>query len=156
MADPTRARKLAVRIKEIVATMVEGQIKDPRLGMVTVTDVRVTNDLHDATIFYTVYGDEQAREDSAAALTSAAGIIRSNIGRLTGLKFTPTVAFVLDALPDTAKHIDDLVAVAHAADAELAAVREGARYAAGENPYKEPKVRTPQGDEDDDADEDEA
>lgn len=149
MADPTRARKLAVRIREIVAMMIEGQIKDPRLGMVTITDVRVTNDLHDATVFYTVYGDDQAREDSATALTSATGVIRSNIGRLTGLKFTPTVVFVLDALPDTAKHIDELVAVARAADAEIEKARAHAHYAAGEDPYKEPHVRPSKFDEGD-------
>ena len=58
MADPARARKLAVRIRQIVSAAIETQIKDPRLGMVTVTDARVTNDLREATVFYTVYGDE--------------------------------------------------------------------------------------------------
>ena len=139
MADPTRARKLAVRIREIAATMIEGQIKDPRLGMVTITDVRVTGDLHDATIFYTVYGDDQQRADSGVALASATGILRSAVGKATGLKFTPTITFMLDALPDTAHHIDDLVAVARAADEEVAKVREGARYAGDPDPYKAPR-----------------
>ena len=139
MVDPTRARKLAVRIREIAATMIEGQIKDPRLGMVTITDVRVTGDLHDATIFYTVYGDDQQREDSGIALASATGIVRSAVGKATGLKFTPSITFMLDALPDNAHHIDDLVAVARAADEEVAKVRQGAHYAGDPDPYKAPR-----------------
>src|SRR3954454_23368736 len=116
MADEARARRLAGRIKQIVATTIEMQIKDPRLGMVTITDVRVTGDLHDATIFYTVLGDDEERTASAAALEAAKGLLRSEVGRLTGVKFTPTLTFVLDAVPDTAKHIDELLAVAAAAD----------------------------------------
>ena len=91
MADTGRARRLAGRIKQIVATVIETQIKDPRLGMVTITDVRVTGDLHDATIFYTVYGDEAERAASAAALESAKGVLRSEVGRQTGVRFTPTI-----------------------------------------------------------------
>jgi len=81
MADSPRARRLAGRIRQIVASYIENQIKDPRLGMVTVTDVRMTGDLHDATVFYTVYGDEVARADSAAALEAARGLIRTEVGR---------------------------------------------------------------------------
>ncbi|MDT4918564.1 MAG: ribosome-binding factor, partial [Pseudonocardiales bacterium] len=102
---------MAGRIKQIVATVIEMQIKDPRLGMVTITDVRLTGDLHDATIFYTVFGDEAERTASAAALESAKGVLRSEVGRQTGVRFTPTLTFVLDALPDTARYIDDLLAV---------------------------------------------
>src|SRR3954469_24345904 len=106
MADVGRARRLSGRIKQIVATQIEMAIKDPRLGMVTITDVRVTGDLHDATIFYTVYGDEEARAASAAALESAKGVLRSEVGRQTGVRFTPTLRFQLDVLPDNAKQID--------------------------------------------------
>src|SRR5579875_3835330 len=126
MADAGRARRLAGRIKQIVATTIETQIKDPRLGMVTLTDVRVTGDLHDATIFYTVYGDDAARADTAAALESAKGVLRSEVGRQTGVKFTPTLTFVLDSLGDDARHIDELLAVAAQADAHVEAVRRGA------------------------------
>ena len=114
MVDAGRARRMAGRIKQIVATVIEMQIKDPRLGMVTITDVRLTGDLHDATIFYTVFGDEEARGASAAALESAKGILRSEVGRQTGVRFTPTLTFVPDALPESAKQIDDLLAVAAA------------------------------------------
>jgi len=139
MADSPRSRKLAGRIHQIVASYIENQIKDPRLGMVTVTDVRVTGDLHDATIFYTVYGDQTAHADSEAALEAAKGQMRTEVGRQTGIKFTPTVAFVLDRVPDTAKHINDLLAVARQADAEVERARENAVHAGEPDPYRKPR-----------------
>lgn len=140
MADAPRARKLAVRIREIVAQTLEMQVKDPRLGMVTVTDVKVTGDLHDATVYYTVLGDEQARVDSAAALESARGVLRSEIGRQTGVRFTPTVTFRLDAVPETVKVIDELLTAAQRADAEVERVRANARYAGDADPYRAPRA----------------
>jgi ribosome-binding factor A len=140
MADTGRARRLAGRIKQIVATLIETQIKDPRLGMVTITDVRVTGDLHDATIFYTVFGDDAERAASVAALESAKGVLRSEVGRQTGVRFTPTLTFIPDALPDNAKHIDDLLAVAAAADAQVEAARRGARPAGEADPYRKPRI----------------
>jgi ribosome-binding factor A len=136
VADQARARRLAVRIREIVASTLETQVKDPRLGMVTITDARVTADLRDATLYYTVYGDETARADSAAALESARGVLRSQVGRQTGIKFTPTLAFVPDVVPEQAGRIDELLAVARDADAGLADVRQGATYAGDPDPYK--------------------
>jgi ribosome-binding factor A len=140
MVDAGRARRLAERIKQIVATQIEGHVKDPRLGMVTITDVRVTGDLHDATVFYTVFGDDAARTDSAIALESAKGVLRSEVGRQTGVRFTPTLTFVLDSLSDDAKHIEDLLAVAARADAEVEAARQGARPAGEPDPYRKPRV----------------
>ena len=140
MVDSGRARRLAGRIKQIVATHIETQIKDPRLGMVTITDVRVTGDLHDATIFYTVFGDEAERAASAAALESAKGVLRSEVGRQTGVRFTPTLTFTPDAIPDTARRIDDLLAVAAAADAQVEAARRDARPAGEADPYRKPRV----------------
>ncbi len=136
MADQARARRLAVRIRENVASTLENQVKDPRLGMVTITDARLTPDLRDATLYYTVYGDEAARADTAAALESARGVLRAQVGRQTGIKFTPTLAFVADAVPEQAAQIADLLAVARQADAELAQVRVGATYAGDPDPYK--------------------
>ena len=140
MVDSGRARRLAGRIKQIVATVIETQIKDPRLGMVTITDVRVTGDLHDATIFYTVFGDDAERAASAAALESAKGVLRSEVGRQTGVRFTPTLTFTPDALPDNARHIDDLLAVAAAADAQVEAARRDARPAGEADPDRKPRV----------------
>ena len=140
MADTPRARRMSGRIKQIVATVIERQIKDPRLGMVTITDVRVTGDLHDATVFYTVLGDEDERVASAIALESAKGVLRSEVGRQTGVRFTPSLTFRLDALPDNARQLDDLLAVAAAEDAKLAAVRQGAQPAGEADPYRKPRV----------------
>jgi ribosome-binding factor A len=140
MADPARARKLAVRIRQIVGTAIETQIKDPRLGMVTVTDARVTGDLREATVFYTVYGDDAAAADSAKALASATGVLRSTVGKQTGIKFVPTLTFVADHVPDTARELDEALERVRHADAELARAREGARYAGDADPYRRPAV----------------
>jgi ribosome-binding factor A len=140
MADAGRARRMAGRIKQIVATVIETQVKDPRLGMVTITDVRVTGDLHDATVFYTVYGGDDERQASATALESAKGVLRSEVGRQTGVRYTPTLTFTLDALPENAQHITELLAVAAAADAEVEAARRGAQPAGEADPYKKPRV----------------
>ena len=118
--DVARARKLADRISQIVAEMLERRIKDPRLGFVTVTEARLTNDLREATVYYTVLGTDAERADTAMALASATGIIRSEVGRQIGLRHTPSLAFVADALPDSAKRIEELVTRARDADAELA------------------------------------
>ncbi len=139
MADAGRARRMAGRIKQIVATGIEMQVKDPRLGMVTITDVRVTGDLHDATIFYTVLGDEAQRIYTAAALESAKGVLRSEVGRQTGVRFTPTLTFVLDSLPENAKYIDKLLEVAAEADAQVLRVRDGAVPAGDPDPYRKPR-----------------
>jgi len=136
MVDAARARKLADRIQQIVAEMLERRIKDPRLGFVTVTDTRITNDLRDATVYYTVYGSEGERAETAAALESAKGIIRSEVGRQTGIRHTPSLTFVLDALMENVAHIDDLLAKARARDAEVAQAAQGATHAGEANPYK--------------------
>jgi ribosome-binding factor A len=138
MVDAGRARRMSARIKQIVASMIETQVKDPRLGMVTITDVRLTGDLHDATIFYTVFGDAEARASSAAALESATGVLRSEVGRLTGVRFTPTLAFVLDELPESADQINELLERAARADAEVERVRIGAQHAGEADPYRRP------------------
>jgi ribosome-binding factor A len=142
-----RARKLAGRIQQIVATGLKNTVKDPRLEWVTVTDVRVTGDLHDATIFYTVFGDEEIRGEATTALEEAKGQLRSEVGRQTGVKFTPTLTFQLDAVPDTARHIDELLAEAAAADAQVQKVRANASPAGDEDPYKKPREASDEFDE---------
>jgi ribosome-binding factor A len=136
MVDEGRARKLADRIARIVAEFLERRVKDPRLGFVTVTEARLTNDLREATVFYTVYGSDEERVDTAAALASATGLIRSEVGRQTGLRHTPSLTFVRDTLPEGARHLEELVEQARAADAVLAAAREGAQPAGDPDPYR--------------------
>ncbi len=151
MADPARARKLADRIRVIVAETLEMRIKDPRLGFITITDSRVTGDLHEATVYYTVYGTEQEKADTAAALESARGVLRSEIGRQTGVRFTPTLAFLADAVPENALLIDDLLSRAAAADAEVHQQAVTAVYAGDADPYRKPREID---DEDEDEDDD--
>lgn len=136
--DAARSRRLAERIAVIVAEMLERRVKDPRLGFVTVTEARLTADLREATVFYTVYGSAEEREETAAALRSATGIVRTEVGRQLGLRHTPSLEFVADALPDSARRIEDLVAAARDADAELAKAREGAQWAGDPDPYRKP------------------
>ena len=137
MGNP-RYIKVAEQIKVIVAELLERRIKDPRLGFVTITDVRLTGDGREGTVFYTVLGDEQARDDSTAALESARGLIRSTVGKQLGRKFTPTIAFVLDSVPETAAQITEALARAKAADEAVAAQAATASYAGDADPYKHP------------------
>jgi len=136
MVDAARARRLGERIQEIVAETLELKIKDPRLGFITVTAARLSPDLRDATVFYTVYGSEEEAIETAAALESARGLVRSEIGKRTGIKFTPTVEFIRDALPETVRAIDDLLREAKQADAQVSAQAATAAFAGDADPYR--------------------
>jgi ribosome-binding factor A len=151
MTDPAKVRRHAERVRELVASVVRTQIKDPRLGMITITDARITADLRDATVFYTVLGDAAAQASTAAALESAKGMLRSTVGKALGLRHSPTLAFVLDDVQDQVKHIDDLLAVARSADAEVQRRAAQAEYAGGAQPYK-----IEEADEDEEGDEEES
>ncbi|MBF4589644.1 30S ribosome-binding factor RbfA [Curtobacterium sp. VKM Ac-1395] len=148
MADPQRARKMADRIKEVVARRIDKGLRDPRLGFVTITDVRVTGDLQHASIFYTVYGTDEERADSAAALKAATGLLRSEVGKNITARLTPSLEFIADALPDTSAHLEDLLVQAQMRDEQVRAAAEGAVYAGDADPYKHD-------DEDDDTESDE-
>ncbi len=138
MPNP-RANRVAERIHEIVASLVTNRLKDPRLELVTVTDVRVTGDLQHATVFYTAYGDERKLRDAGRALNRAKGNIRSHVGRQLGLRLTPTIEFTADALPETARSLEDALAAARHRDAEIAKSAEGAAPAGDADPYKKPR-----------------
>ncbi len=158
MADPARAQRLAKRISSIVASAIAHDIKDPRLAHVTITDARVTGDLHDATLFYTVMGEtldtEPDYEAAAAGLAKATGVLRSKVGAGTGVRFTPTLTFVLDTVPDAARHMEELVARARASD-ELVARRAAEARPAGESdPYRAPGPDDPDDGDPDRGDED--
>lgn len=138
MADATRARKIADRIKVIVAQTLEKRIKDPRLGFVTVTDVRVTGDLQHASIFYTVYGDEDQLVSTQAALNSAKGLIRSEVGKGLQIRLTPSLEFIADSVPAAAAELEELLAQAAARDAEVAALAKDAAPAGEADPCRKP------------------
>lgn len=149
MVDRARARKLAVRIRQLTAETLERQVKDPRLALVTITDARVTPDLREAEVFYTVYGDEEAWASSTAALASATGVVRAAVGRALGVRFTPTIAFRPDAVPADARRVEELLATARAADATVAEVRAGKTPAGEADPYRRPRVVEGAADSDD-------
>lgn len=136
MADPQRARKMADRIKEVVARRLDKGLRDPRLGFVTITDVRVTGDLQHASVFYTVYGTDEERADSAAALKAATGMLRSEVGKNITARLTPSLEFIADALPETSAHMEDLLVQAQVRDEQVRAASVGATYAGDADPYK--------------------
>ncbi|MCW2730528.1 MAG: ribosome-binding factor [Mycobacterium sp.] len=156
MVDAGRARKLSKRIATVVASAIEFEIKDPPLAFVTVTDTKVTGDLHDATVFYTVRGltlqDEPDYDGAAAALERAKGTLRTRVGAATGVRFTPTLTFVLDKLPDTARDMEDLLARARQADAGLERIRQGATPAGDADPYRVTGAEDSGGEPDDERD----
>ncbi|MBX0300077.1 30S ribosome-binding factor RbfA [Cryobacterium sp. 1639] len=158
MVDPARARKMADRIKVIVAKRLERGIRDPRLGFVTITDVKVTGDLQHASVFYTVYGSDEERKDSAAALKAATGMMRSEVGKNITARLTPSIEFIADGIPENAALIDDLLREARERDTQVEEMARAAVYAGDEDPYVKPREWADEDDdvEDDDTDEDEA
>ena len=138
MVDVARARKLAERIKVLVAEALERAVKDPDLGFVTITAVRVTPDLQNATIFYTVFGTPEEKKISGDVIERNRGLIRREVGRGLSIRLTPTIEFITDEVPEIAAHLNDLLAEAKARDAEVQALAKEAKFAGDENPYKEP------------------
>lgn len=155
MVDAARAAKMADRIQVIVAKTLERGIKDPRMGFVTITDVKVTGDLQHASVFYTVYGTDEERADSAVALKSATGMLRSELGKNLTARLTPSLEFIPDGIPENAALIESLLAEAAARDAEIENQKKTAVYAGDEDPYVKPRVIVEDEDDfDDDDDED--
>lgn len=143
MTPSPRAARLADRIKVLIAEQLDRKVKDPRLGYVTITDVRVTNDLQQATVFWTVLGDEEERAATEAALESAKGMLRSEVGRGLNVRLVPTLEFVMDAIPETTANLAKALSEAAARDAELAASRTEAKYAGESDPYKPAREDSP-------------
>ncbi|MBR7744890.1 30S ribosome-binding factor RbfA [Phycicoccus sp. BSK3Z-2] len=140
MADEARARRVADRIKTVTAANLEAIVKDPDLGFVTVTDVRVTGDLQHASLFYTVFGDEEQRETTARLLEANKGRLRSFVGKQLGIRLTPTLEWVADAIPENAAHLEDLLREARERDAEVARTSAGAHYAGEADPYRKERA----------------
>lgn len=149
MAQGDRVAKVADRIREVIAKRIEKGLRDPRLGFVTITDVKVTGDLQHASVFYTVYGTEEERIDSAAALKAATGMLRTEVGRNLNTRLTPSLEFIADAIPENAAAIESLLREAQERDNEARAAAANATYAGDEDPYVKPRDHD---DEDDDLD----
>jgi ribosome-binding factor A len=145
-----RVAKVADRIREVIAKRLEKGLRDPRMGFVTITDVRVTGDLQHASVFYTVYGTEEERTDSAAALKAATGMLRTEVGRNLNTRLTPSLEFIADAIPENAAAIESLLREAQQRDEAARAAAATATYAGDEDPYVKPREYD---DEDDDEDE---
>jgi ribosome-binding factor A len=135
MTDPAKLRKHAERVRELVVAALR-TIKDPRLGMITITDSRITPDLREATIYYTVLGDTAEQAATAAALESAKGLLRSTVGKALGLRHSPALHFERDTLPENVRHIDELLAAARESDARVHALAANATYAGDAQPYR--------------------
>ncbi|MDR1852078.1 MAG: 30S ribosome-binding factor RbfA, partial [Propionibacteriaceae bacterium] len=120
--------KKAENIKQVVAAMLERRIKDPRLGFVTITDVRLSNDGREASIFYTVLGGQADFKATQAALKSATGMLRTAVGQKLKLKFAPSLVFIPDALEEQASEFEDALAKAREHDEEVARLADGAEY----------------------------
>jgi len=148
MVDHARARKLAERIKVLVAEALERAVKDPDLGFVTITEVKVTPDLQHASIFYTVYGSAEEKKHSAEIIEKNRGLVRREVGHNLSIRLTPTIEFIPDEIPETAAAMNDLLAEARARDAQVAKLAAEAHWAGEENPYKEPRKIEDEEDED--------
>lgn len=154
MGENPRAAKLADRIREIIAKRLERGLRDPRLGFVTITDVRVTGDLQHASVFYTVYGSDEERTDSAAALKAATGMLRTELGRNLNTRLTPSLEFIADGIPENALQISALLREAAQRDEEAQRLASSAEYAGDADPYVKPRDEDDEGDEGDEDDED--
>ncbi|MGA0113748.1 MAG: 30S ribosome-binding factor RbfA [Candidatus Nanopelagicaceae bacterium] len=141
MGNSHRAAKVADRIKVVIASALESKVKDPRLGFITITDVRVTGDLQQASIFYTVLGDDEARTNTAKALESAKGLLRTEVGRELKTRITPSLSFFADALSETARNFEDLLDQVRKHDEEIAHLRDTASPISGSDPYRAPRIR---------------
>ena len=139
MAGQERQARLSDRIRVILAERLEKGLRDPRLGFVTITDVRVTGDLQHASVFFTVYGSDEERESSAAALKAATGMLRTEVGRKLNTRLTPTLEFIPDALPENAGHLDALLREARERDQTVAGIAASAQYAGEADPYVKPR-----------------
>ncbi|MFM1784043.1 MAG: ribosome-binding factor RbfA [Actinomycetota bacterium] len=139
MVDHARARKLAERVKVLAAEALEKVVKDPDLGFVTITDARVTPDLMDAKIYFTVFGSAEDLERTKEILERNKGKIRSEIGRQLSIRLTPTIEFLHDEVPSTAGALNDLLAEAKRRDAEVEALAKTAKPAGEADPYVKPK-----------------
>lgn len=146
-----RAARIAALIQRVIASNMESQLHDKRLASVTITEVRVTNDLQIAKVYWTQLGhagkEQGERQRAAQALQQAHGRLRSLVGAKAGLRLTPQLQFVYDEVPTEAHEIEDILVAARHRDEELAKMRENAKYAGESDPYKKPH-------EDDESDDD--
>jgi ribosome-binding factor A len=106
------------------------------MGYATITDVKVTGDLQHATVFYTVLGTDEERENTQQAFQAATGMFRTEVGKHLKIRLVPTLEFVPDALPDTAEDIERLLEEARRRDEDTRLAAQSASYAGDDDPYQ--------------------
>lgn len=135
MVDHARARRLGERIKVLAAEALAKVVKDPDLGFVTFTDVRVTPDLSHARLYFTVFGSEFDVARSKEILEASRGRLRGEIGRQLGIRITPTIELVSDEVPEAAGALNELLAEAKRRDEEVERLAKNAQPAGDKDPY---------------------
>ncbi|BDR55123.1 hypothetical protein KIMH_12340 [Bombiscardovia apis] len=135
-----RAVRIASLIQRVIASSLETHMHDKRLDGVTITEVRVTNDMQIAKVYWTQIGrpghEEGERKRAQQALRQATGRLRSLVGAKAGLRLTPTLRFIYDDVPTQATEIEDVLTVAQKRDKELEEARANAQYAGDADPYR--------------------
>lgn len=104
-----RAERVGDQMKKELGKIISQKLKNPNLGFVTVTDVRVTGDLSQANVYVSVMGHEKDKENSMAALEKSKGFIRTEIGKRIRLRIVPEIFFEIDASVEYGNHIDELL-----------------------------------------------
>lgn len=107
--DYQRSDRVGDLLVELIAELLRKEIRDPRLGAVTITAAKVTKDLRHARIYFNLWGDRKDKKEVMAGLESATGFIRSKVGKQLNLRFVPTLEFFYDETPDEAQRIEDLL-----------------------------------------------
>ena len=140
MGTNPRAVRIAALIQRVIASSLESQLHDKRLSGVTITEVRVTNDLQIAKVYWTQLGregrEQGERKRAQQALRQASGRLRSLVGARAGLRLTPTLRFIYDEVPAEATEIEDVLTAARHRDEEIAKARATAQYAGDPDPYR--------------------
>ena len=104
-----RSDKVGEAIHKIVSEMLIKGLKDPRIGFVTITGVKITTDMRQATIYFTVMGSDEEKKSNEAGLNSAKGFIRKEIGQVLKMRFTPEIHFKYDTSFAYGQHIESIL-----------------------------------------------
>ncbi|MDR2748444.1 MAG: 30S ribosome-binding factor RbfA [Bifidobacteriaceae bacterium] len=123
-------------IRNIVADVLEFELADKRLGLVTILDVQVSGDFKHAKIFWSVLGGEKAAKVNSEALNSARGRIRTALAKKINLKTAPEIEFIYDEVEKNVESIDSLIELAHKADSKIQKKAKKAHFANSDQPYK--------------------
>ena len=115
--DFSRSNRIADQIQRELANLIQFEVKDPRIGMVTITSVEVSRELEYAKIYFTVLGDADVRKTTQEGLTRAAGFLRRELAHRLKLRTTPSLQFLYDESIDRAARMDELISTATASDA---------------------------------------